>query len=107
MISTHILDTSRGSPASDVTVVLEKKANDSWQSIGQSQTNVDGRISFNVPRDAGSYRLTFQVEDYFKKHNIIPFFLDTPVVFQIKDTARNYHIPLLLNPYGFNTYRGS
>lgn len=107
MISTHILDTSRGCAAVGVQVSLEKKVNNQWQSIAQSATNADGRISFSVAKDAGIYRLQFQVEEYFKKSNITPFFLDVPVVFHVQDTNRNYHIPLLLNPFGYNTYRGT
>jgi 5-hydroxyisourate hydrolase len=107
MISTHILDTSHGHPAQQVKVSLEKSAGDSWKSIGVEKTNADGRIMFNSPKEAGTYRLIFHVEDYFKSHNIDPFFLNAPVVFRISDTNRNYHIPLLLNPYGYSTYRGS
>lgn len=105
MISTHILDTTKGQPARDVTVVLEKRTNDHWALIGSDQTNPDGRIVFNCPHDSGDYRLTFKIEEYFKGQE--SFFLDTQIAFHVKDTKRKYHVPLLLNPFGLSTYRGS
>lgn len=107
MISTHILDTTKGTPAAGVTVVLEKKSEDVWKSIGSDQTNADGRIVFDCPKETGIYRLTFQIEDYFKGLKQESFFMNTPVVFHIQSTERKYHVPLLLNPYGYSTYRGS
>lgn len=105
MISTHILDTTKGSPASGVTVLLEQKQNNDWKEIGTNKTNSDGRIVFNCPKEQGTYRLTFMIEEYYKDEE--HFFLNTPIVFQIKNTERKYHVPLLLNPYGYSTYRGS
>jgi 5-hydroxyisourate hydrolase len=105
MISTHILDTTKGVPAAHVRVTLEKQTQDSWKEIGSDQTNSDGRIVYSCPPEAGVYRLTFHIEDYFKGEE--SFFLNTPVVFKITNTNRKYHVPLLLNPYGYSTYRGS
>lgn len=105
MISTHILDTTKGAPAANVTVVLEKKDGQEWKEIGADKTNADGRIVFNCPKEAGVYRLTFHIEDYFKNEE--HFFLNTPIIFNVKSTERKYHVPLLLNPYGYSTYRGS
>ena len=107
MISTHILDTSNGTPAQNVEVVLDKRDGDSWTKLATEKTNADGRISFNCPRVAGDYRLSFEIEEYFKLKNLESFFLATPVVFKIVDINRKYHVPLLLNPYGYTTYRGS
>jgi 5-hydroxyisourate hydrolase len=107
MISTHILDTSLGQPAAQVTVQLEKKAGTAWETISTEKTNADGRISFDCEAEAGSYRLQFFVEDYFKRNKLQPFFTIVPVHFYISDTKRKYHVPLLLNPYGYSTYRGS
>lgn len=107
MISTHILDTSLGNPAANVPVILEKKSGGAWQTLATEKTNNDGRIVFSTSAEAGVYRLTFQVEEYFQKNNLKPFFLDAPVTFQITDTNRKYHVPLLLNPFGYSTYRGS
>jgi len=105
MISTHILDTTKGVAASGVTVVLEKKTDKGWQPVGIDKTNSDGRIVFDCPKETGIYRLTFNIEDYFKGEE--SFFMNTPVVFNIKSTDRKYHVPLLLNPYGYSTYRGT
>jgi 5-hydroxyisourate hydrolase len=107
MISTHILDTSCGEPASDVPVSLEIRQGDNWQMIQESQTNKDGRIAFNCESNPGVYRLLFSVADYFEAKQIEHFFLKTPVVFKVSDTNRKYHVPLLVNPFGYSTYRGS
>lgn len=105
MISTHILDTTKGMPASGVTVILEKQDSQSWKLIGTDKTNSDGRIVYDCPKEEGVYRLTFNIEEYFKNEE--HFFMNTPVVFKIKNTQRKYHVPLLLNPFGLSTYRGS
>lgn len=107
MISTHILDTSLGVTASGVLVELARYENNEWQVIADEKTNSDGRIVFNCQASPGVYRLKFKIEDYFLKNNIKPFFIVAPVVFNIEDTSRKYHIPLLLNPFGYSTYRGS
>ena len=105
MISTHILDTTKGVPAANVEVVLEQKHGESWILIGKDKTNTDGRIVYDCPKEKGIYRLTFHIQDYFKGEE--HFFLDTPIIFEVKSTERKYHVPLLLNPYGYSTYRGS
>ena len=107
MISTHILDTSLGKPASNVNVILEKQTGSDWIQIKSDTTNPDGRIRFECDPIAGNYRLTFDVVSYFKKQGLESFFLAIPVAFQIIDLNRTYHVPLLLNPFGFSTYRGS
>ena len=103
MISTHILDLGTGQPAAGVRVTLEKDGTP----LKTENTNADGRISFAVEPLAGTYRLTFGVEAYFRGRGMEPFFLDVPVTFAITDTGRKYHVPLLLSAYGFSTYRGS
>ena len=105
MISTHILDTTKGVAAQNVTVVLEQQQAENWHHIATEKTNADGRIVFDCPKVSGVYRLTFMIEEYFKDQE--HFFMNTPVVFKIKDTGRKYHVPLLLNPYGHSTYRGT
>ncbi len=107
MISTHILDTTLGSPAKNVVVELAKHDGQHWVDIQVASTNDDGRIAFNCPNEKGVYRLKFKIEDYLKKNNFTPFFIVAPVVFEISDTSRKYHVPLLLNPFGYSTYRGS
>ena len=107
MISTHILDLQSGLPAAGVAVVLSKKNGNQWTELKSEATNSDGRIAFQVPNEAGTYQLNFKIEEYLKKQKVNPFFLDTPVQFNITDTNRKYHVPLLLSPYGYSTYRGS
>lgn len=107
MISTHILDLNLGLPAIGVQVELEKKAGAQWETLHETVTNADGRIQFDVAAAAGTYRLIFKIDDYFKKQKMTPFFIVAPVTFQISDTKRKYHIPLLLNNFGYSTYRGS
>jgi|ERR1035437_10159349 5-hydroxyisourate hydrolase len=107
MISTHILDLSSGTPAEGVTVSLEKKSGDKWSILLTAETGKDGRIAFDVSPVAGIYQLCFQLDAFFKKTKHVPFFIQAPVIFQISDLNRKYHIPLLLSPYGYSTYRGS
>ncbi|MBL7545037.1 MAG: hydroxyisourate hydrolase [Bdellovibrionaceae bacterium] len=107
MISTHILDINLGIPAQAVQVTLEKYVGQTWSLLKADKTNADGRIQFDCPYEPGQYRLTFDIEDYLKKQNLTPFFLAIPVAFNITDTKRKYHVPLLLSPYGYSTYRGS
>jgi 5-hydroxyisourate hydrolase len=108
MISTHILDTSVGYPAAGVKVTLEiLSASNSWQELAIGETNSDGRHAFDIQAAVGKYRINFFTEEYFEKKKTESFFLETPVAFNITDTSRNYHVPLLLNPFGYSTYRGS
>jgi 5-hydroxyisourate hydrolase len=113
VISTHILDTSVGLPAANVRVDLERRTvhDDGgareWTRIGSDATNADGRIVFPVPFEAGDYRLVFHVGDYSRSKGQTPFFPEVTVCVNIVDTSRKYHIPLLLNPFGYSTYRGS
>ncbi len=111
-ISTHILDTSLGLPAAGVPVELKfqlatKDSESEWTLLSKGETNGDGRFVFETELKAGNYQIVFQTEAYFKKHNQEHFFLNTPVLFKIENTKRKYHVPLLLNPFGFSTYRGS
>jgi 5-hydroxyisourate hydrolase len=107
MISTHILDTSLGMPAEGVKVTLETYDNSSWNQISEGVTNPDGRFVFDIESNSGKYRINFFTVDYFSKAGTDSFFLDTPVAFHVIDTNRKYHVPLLLNPFGYSTYRGS
>lgn len=108
MISTHILDTTLGKPAAQVKVILELESTPGqWSLLASEHTNSDGRIVFTAASRPGNYRLVFGIEEYFRGLNREHFFKDVPVVFTISDTQRKYHVPLLLNPYGYSTYRGS
>ncbi len=107
MISTHILDTSIGSPAADVAVSLKRKDGDAWKDLGKGVTDSDGRFVFDCEKVIGTYQIVFDTGDYFKKSGRESFFMNTPVIFKISDVSRKYHVPLLLNPFGYSTYRGS
>lgn len=110
-ITTHILDTSRGLPAQNVTAVLEFFENDAWRRVGGGKTDDDGRIKGLVDEgfslQPGHYRLDFAVGAYFDGLEKKSFYPYVQIVFQIEDTDSHYHVPLLLNPFGYSTYRGS
>ena len=111
-ITTHVLDTSKGRPASGVPVLLEfLSAGDNWKVLGTTKTDADGRATSLLPPgshlDAGTYRLTFDAAAYFRAQNVESFYPQVSVVFTIRDAAQHYHVPLLLSPYGYTTYRGS
>jgi 5-hydroxyisourate hydrolase len=114
MISTHVLDTSRGQPAANVTVILERLAAEdsaSTREVTRAKTDTDGRVRELLPDGgslaAGRYRLTFHTGSYFASAGVEPFYPAVVVVFIVRDTSQHYHIPLLLSPYGYSTYRGS
>ena len=108
-ISTHILDTSKGKPAEGVTVTLAMRDQDSWRTVGQGKTNSDGRISEFAADDGfheGEYELIFSVESYLKPQKKY-FYRQIKIGFIIGEGNQHYHVPLLLNPFGYSTYRGS
>ncbi len=107
MISTHILDTSLGKAAHQVKVRLEFQNANAWIEVGTESTNSDGRIFFSKASEVGCYRLTFFIEEYYKNLGTKHFFRNIPVEFQVSDTKRKYHVPLLLNPFGYSTYQGT
>jgi 5-hydroxyisourate hydrolase len=106
-ITTHVLDTSRGRPAAGVPVSLEKHDGNYWTFIGRGETDHDGRCRtlLNDPLQRGTYRLTFAIAQYFGEGNT--FFPEAVIVFDVKDETQHYHVPLLVSPYGYSTYRGS
>ena len=111
-ITTHVLDTSRGGPASGVPVVLEVIGpRDEWQEIGRGVTDADGRLKTLMPAadalTAGVYRLVFDTRSYFEDQRTRGFYPHVTVVFEVADENAHYHVPLLLSPFGYSTYRGS
>ena len=110
-ITTHVLDTSSGAPAENILVVLEAfREGENWETIGEGHTDSDGRINnFSIESDtisAGAYRLTFHVSSFFKSNGVDSFYTSIPIMFNLDDPSSHYHVPLLLNPYGYSTYRG-
>ena len=110
-ITTHVLDTAQGRPAAGISVTLETFDSGDWRKLGQDRTDADGRISTLLKPDhsleVGVYRLTFETAAYFAAMQTRYFYPYVTVVFEITDTAGHYHVPLLLNPFGYSTYRGS
>ena len=109
-ITTHILDTSAGRPASGVGIELAQQDGDGWATIGTGETNRDGRadpLDDGVTLPEGVYRLTFAIADYFKSRNQECFYPYVEIPFCIAGDGQHYHVPLLLNPFGYSTYRGS
>ena len=109
MISTHVLDTSRGEPAAGVTVRLFHIDGDERTLIATGQTDADGRIApiFGGDLEPATYVLLFSAGAYFRSAGVATFFDEIPIRFVIEQGARKYHIPLLLAPFGYSTYRGS
>ena len=110
-ITTHVLDVSIGRPAANVPVLLEmQSANGAWSEAGHGATYSDGRLkdlAEGKTLSAGIYRLTFDTRSYFAGRNIAGLYPQVMIVFEVKDAREHYHIPLLLSPFGYSTYRGS
>ncbi|MFE8599467.1 hydroxyisourate hydrolase [Archangium violaceum] len=108
-ISTHILDTSRGRPAEGVTVKLSVWQDGNWAELARGVTNPDGRVKplLETISAAGVYRLSFEVAPYFARLGIDSFYPAVSVEFRVNVPSEHYHVPLLLNPFGYSTYRGS
>jgi 5-hydroxyisourate hydrolase len=87
------------------------RENGGWREVGRGETDADGRARQLLPAGselaAGTYRLTFAIEAYFRAQSVEGFYPEASVVFQVRDAAQHYHVPLLLSPYGYSTYRGS
>jgi 5-hydroxyisourate hydrolase len=111
MITTHVLDTSRGGPAKGVMVILEMRQASDWSPVGRGETDEDGRLVALAAGTAlvpGTYRLTFDTGDYQREHGQnAPFFPEVTITFSVRDAGAHYHVPLLLSPYGYSTYRGT
>ena len=109
-LTTHILDTSKGKPAVGVIAILYQGGNDEWKELARGVTNSDGRIpdllNDSLVLRQGIYKLRFETKDYFDKEQVSTFYPYVEVIFEI-GSEKHYHIPLLLNPFGYSTYRGS
>ena len=111
-VSTHVLDIARGRPASGVPVQLERREGpEEWRRIGTGRTDHDGRCA-NLLADGarlspGTYRLTFDTADYHWESSIQALHPVVQVIFLVRDGDAHFHLPLLLSPHGYTTYRGS
>jgi 5-hydroxyisourate hydrolase len=109
-ITTHVLDVSNGQPASGIAVVLQKAEGAGWSDAGNGVTDAEGRIKDLLRKPqlaAGRWRLVFATGAYFAARRVATFFPEVTVEFLVGDAAARYHIPLLLSPFGYTTYRGS
>jgi 5-hydroxyisourate hydrolase len=104
-----VLDAARGVPASGIDVVLEQRNGDVWQVIGAGVTDGGGRINALGPEalGVGRYRVGFDTGAYFAARGISAFYPEVVVVFELTDVSSHYHVPLLLSPFAYSTYRGS
>ena len=109
-ITTHILDVARGRPAAGVAVSLARRSGDGWAELAATRSDTNGRVANLLPGDlkspAGTYRLRFDTGAYFAALGVSPFHPFVEIVFEIRD-AEQYHVPLLVSPFGYTTYRGS
>lgn len=109
-LSTHVLDLSTGKPAVGVAVQLERAQGDGFVRVSEHRTNDDGRVSNLLAGEAlqtATYRLTFAIGPYVEAQDLPVFYPEAQVMFVVGDARRHHHIPLLLSPFGYSTYRGS
>ena len=110
MITTHVLDTAIGRPGRGIAIELERADHGVWHLVGGGITDDDGRLRTLTPEGSvpeGTYRIRFQVAAYFAARQLDAFFPVVEIQFTIADGAQHYHVPLLLSPFAFSTYRGS
>lgn len=109
-ITTHVLDTARGRPAAGIAVTLSVRTGESWTELVRAKTGPDGRVANMVPAQSppspgATFRLSFAVEDYFTSQGGTAFFPSVDVVFRSQGDS-HHHVPLLVSPFGYTTYRG-
>jgi 5-hydroxyisourate hydrolase len=110
MITTHVLDTAAGRPGKAIAIELERDDGGTWRRIGTGTTDDDGRLRTLTPAgpvEAGTYRLRFHTGPYLAAHHDAGFFPVVEIQFTVTDGAQHHHVPLLLSPFGYSTYRGS
>jgi 5-hydroxyisourate hydrolase len=108
-LSTHVLDAGRGSPAAGVPVTLHRRVGEGWELLGTGHTDSDGRVGGLVPDGItpGVHRLDFDTGAYFAATGQTGFYPEVRVTFDVVDPDQHYHVPLLLSPFAYSTYRGS
>jgi 5-hydroxyisourate hydrolase len=120
VITTHVLDTSKGIPAPGIRIVLQRNTSEifsqyEWENFSETITNSDGRgpglapysPTGASPLTAGTYKLIFFTGSYFAENSIPTFYPHVEVIFILSDASTHYHVPLLISPFGYSTYRGS
>lgn len=106
-LSTHVLDATTGVPAAGVAVTVESRVDGDWRRIAEANTDADGRIRELGKPDVGTHRITFDTGGYFARAGVPAFYPEVTVTFEIVDADAHHHVPLLLSPFAFSTYRGS
>lgn len=111
-ITTHVLDTARGRPAANIPVLLERRGRTGdWEAVGKGETDHEGRLRNLYPESSplvpGVYRIMFQTRSYFESLDLAAFYPEVVVVFETAPGETHYHVPLLIGPFGFTTYRGT
>ena len=106
-LSTHVLDATTGQPAAGVQVRLEGGGGDGWAPAGEGRTGPDGRLRLAGEPEPGVYRLTFASGAYFRARGSATFYPEVTVTFEVTARGEHYHVPLLLSPFAYSTYRGS
>ena len=110
-ITTHVLDTRTGTPAIGMAIELESLVHDQWKSLGRGVTDTSGRVTTLLPSDfslsIGKYRMHFDTATYFQLQSIAHFYPSVSIEFEVQTPSEHYHIPLLISPFGYSTYRGS
>ena len=110
-ITTHVLDTAIGKPAEGIDLTLSHLVDNEWNLLSGGTTNSDGRVGSLLADDvvlpAGRYKVLFVTEAYFENQGVDAFYPYAEIVFDITGAGEHYHIPLLLSPFGYSTYRGS
>ena len=108
-LSTHVLDTSLGRPAAGVAISALRQQGSSWIEVFAGETDADGRVAplREVVAHAGGWRLTFDVGTYFRARGVASFYTVVAIDFVLQPGGGHYHVPLLISPFGYSTYRGS
>jgi 5-hydroxyisourate hydrolase len=109
-ITTHVLDTARGRPAAGIRVELHFRSGTEWKRLGSGVTDTNGRCATLLGDgnlQPGGYRLLFDAGSYFKEQHTETFYSEIPIAFEIIRPEAHYHVPLLISPFGYSTYRGS
>ncbi|HKC28427.1 MAG TPA: hydroxyisourate hydrolase [Jatrophihabitans sp.] len=106
-LSTHVLDATSGSPAVGVEVRVESCVEGTWQPLGAGVTDADGRIGELATPGVGVHRITFDTAAYFERAGVRGFYPEVSVTFEVVDGNAHHHVPLLLSPFAYSTYRGS
>ncbi|XP_071516068.1 5-hydroxyisourate hydrolase isoform X2 [Panulirus ornatus] len=109
-LTSHVLDTATGQPAANMKISLNKFQDGEWQEVAAKVTNNDGRAGHFLTQEAftkGTYKMFFDTGDYFKQVGTKGFYPYVEIVFVIEKPEEHYHVPLLISPYGYSTYRGS